>query len=359
MDFNTYFDEVELQRLYFGIGSCGFLDRCELNYCEHEAYNWKAEYSGYAHIIVPSQRWQCLTGLRIGIVSSSILMDIIGFNLQLEYLYVGLDYLDAPVENDASKYNHDEFQLDAILDRLPHLVDFSIGRLNSRVVADSAAIPLKRRYNLRIGIGCQMSIAPSAAVYILQMSRLTSLSFIDCVFADIYETIQMLQNKTVACGVKGFQWYPIVWNQDLALVVTEKMPQLEYFLVDRCPKKYRNAFKLRTKIKIHFHIANVHICSSTCNDSQQVSQQLQSERSTLPLLYLPYELAEETSLYFQPMEAARVLSVSRSFYNLFIPRVWRNLQDCYSYGDRDNFEQWLQKYGQYVRLVDPMLLAIP
>ncbi|KAI8868203.1 hypothetical protein GQ42DRAFT_46075 [Ramicandelaber brevisporus] len=95
--------------------------------------------------------------------------------------------------------------------------------------------------------------------------------------------------------------------------------------------------------------------TNNSNDSQQVLQQLQSEQSTLPLLYLPHELAEETSLYFQPKEAARILSVSRSFYNLFIHRVWYDLESCYRYGDRDNFEQWFKKYGQYVRLIDPLL----
>ncbi|KAI8869304.1 hypothetical protein GQ42DRAFT_30406 [Ramicandelaber brevisporus] len=95
--------------------------------------------------------------------------------------------------------------------------------------------------------------------------------------------------------------------------------------------------------------------SSNSNDGQQVSQQLQHEWSTLPLVHLPYELAEETSLYFEPMEAARVLSVNRAFYSLFIPRVWYDLESCYQYGDKSNFEKWFKKYGQYVRLVDPLL----
>ncbi|KAI8874401.1 hypothetical protein GQ42DRAFT_175806 [Ramicandelaber brevisporus] len=98
--------------------------------------------------------------------------------------------------------------------------------------------------------------------------------------------------------------------------------------------------------------------STNSDNSQQVPQLLQHERSTLPLLYLPYELAEETSLYFEPKEAARVLSVNRSFYNLFIPRAWHDLQYCCKYGDRKNLEEWFKKYGQYVRVVKPLRPAI-
>ncbi|KAI8868496.1 hypothetical protein GQ42DRAFT_170801 [Ramicandelaber brevisporus] len=41
-----------------------------------------------------------------------------------------------------------------------------------------------------------------------------------------------------------------------------------------------------------------------------------------------------------------------------IRRVCYSLQDCYRYGNRNNFEQWLQKYGHYVRLVKPLLSVI-
>ncbi|KAI8869303.1 hypothetical protein GQ42DRAFT_156323 [Ramicandelaber brevisporus] len=98
--------------------------------------------------------------------------------------------------------------------------------------------------------------------------------------------------------------------------------------------------------------------SASNSDEQQVSQQLQHERSTLPLVHLPYELAEETSLYFKPKEAARVLSVSRSFYNLLIPRVCYELESCCRYRALSDFEEWFKTYGQYVRLVDPLLPEI-
>ncbi|KAI8867151.1 hypothetical protein GQ42DRAFT_164997 [Ramicandelaber brevisporus] len=185
----------QLQLLHFSNYSCDLLARDELDENEHEKYNWKSEYSGYAHIIVPSQRWHSLTKLYIGIVSSSILMNIIDLNPQLEQLIVGSIHSNLPKVTDASKYNHDQFQLDAILDHLPRLVNFSIGRLNSRITVDSAAIPRKRRFNMRITIGCHMSVTPSAVVYLMQMPRLTSLSFDDCVFVDMDETIQLLQGN--------------------------------------------------------------------------------------------------------------------------------------------------------------------
>ncbi|KAI8868276.1 hypothetical protein GQ42DRAFT_157208 [Ramicandelaber brevisporus] len=114
----------QLQRLYFWDDPCHMLDRGELNHDEHEIHNWQPEYSGYVHIIIPSHRWHYLTELRIGIVSSSILMDIVDLNPQLRLLIVGSEYTDVQVENDASKYNHDVFQLDTILNRLPHLPRF-------------------------------------------------------------------------------------------------------------------------------------------------------------------------------------------------------------------------------------------
>ncbi|KAI8874399.1 hypothetical protein GQ42DRAFT_159861, partial [Ramicandelaber brevisporus] len=233
----------QLQRLYFDTGSCNLLEVVDVK-C-----NWQPEYSGYAHIIIPSQRWHCLVDLTIDIVSSSILMDIVGCNPQLKQLFVGSKYTHALVENDASKYNHDEFQLDTILDCLPHLKEFSIGRLNSRLVADPAAIPVTRRYNIEIFIGCQMSIAPSAAAYILQMPQLTNLSFIDCVFVSVDKTIQLLQSSTATCGVKRFQWYPIVWHQELALAVTEKMPRLERITLGNCPEEHFAVFEAKYELR--------------------------------------------------------------------------------------------------------------
>ncbi|KAI8866267.1 hypothetical protein GQ42DRAFT_165617 [Ramicandelaber brevisporus] len=197
----------QLQHLHFNSGSCDLLTRGERNENEYEKYNWKPEYSGYSHVIVPSQRWQHLICLQIGIVSSSILMDIIDLHPQLQKLFVGSGFSRVPKVNDASRYNHDEFQLDAILDRLPRLVYFSIGRLNSRLVVNPAAIPVTRRYNIDITIGCQMSVAPSAAVYIMQMSRLKNASFIYCTFVDMDETINLLQGddekvqKLLKCSV--------------------------------------------------------------------------------------------------------------------------------------------------------------
>ncbi|KAI8867584.1 hypothetical protein GQ42DRAFT_157793 [Ramicandelaber brevisporus] len=183
----------QLQHLHFNSDSCDFETFGRPNENEHEKYNWKPEYSGYSHIIVPSQRWHCLTRLCIGIVSSSILMNIIDLHPQLQQLIVGSIISTVPIENDASKYNHDAFQLDAILDRLPHLVYFWIKRLNSRVVVNPAAVPATRRSKIDITIGCQMSITPSAVVYIMQMPRLKKASFIDCAFVDMDETINLLQ----------------------------------------------------------------------------------------------------------------------------------------------------------------------
>ncbi|KAI8871253.1 hypothetical protein GQ42DRAFT_5805 [Ramicandelaber brevisporus] len=240
----------QLQHLYFDDDPCDLLGRDDPRRNEHETYNWQPEYSGYAHIIIPSQSWQYLTYLDIGIVSSSILMDIIDLNPQLQQLRVGSEYSNVPLENDASQYNHDEFQLDTILNRLPRLGYFSIGRLNSRLVVNPAAIPTKRRYNIDIAIGCQMSIEPSATAYVLQMPQLTNLSFIYCVLANIDETIQLLQGNVATCGVKWFQWFPIEWNQDLALAMTNKMPQLEQFVVDDCPKEHRAVFE--AKCQFHY-----------------------------------------------------------------------------------------------------------
>ncbi|KAI8871421.1 hypothetical protein GQ42DRAFT_2552 [Ramicandelaber brevisporus] len=233
----------QLQRLHFYSGSCDLLTHGERNENEYEKGNWKPEYSGYSHVIVPSQRWQHLTELRIGIVSSSILMDIIHLHPQLQLLRIESKYSSMPKENDASKYNHDQFQLDTILDRLPRLVYFSIGRLNSRLVVNPAAIPATRRYSIDITIGCQMSITSSTVVYILQMPQLTNITLNECVFVDVDETIRLLQGDAATCGVKRFDWTPIEWNQDLALAVTEKMPQLEWFTGRKCPKEHRAIFE--------------------------------------------------------------------------------------------------------------------
>ncbi|KAI8872088.1 hypothetical protein GQ42DRAFT_82714 [Ramicandelaber brevisporus] len=235
----------QLRCLYFSAGSCNLLDRGEQNQNNNEKDNWKPEYSDYAHIIIPYQRWHCLTDLYIDIVSSSILMRIARFNPQLRRLSVRAERSKDPNESNTSKYNHDKFQLDAILDRLPRLVYFSIGRLNSRLTADPAAIPATRRYKLRMFIGRQMSIAPSAAAYILQMPQLTNVVFSECVFADVDETIQLLQSSAATCGVKLFRWEPIVWHQDLALAVTDKMPHLKRFVSSKCPEEHRSAFEAK------------------------------------------------------------------------------------------------------------------
>ncbi|KAI8865861.1 hypothetical protein GQ42DRAFT_85724 [Ramicandelaber brevisporus] len=215
----------QLQILYFYDGPCDLLDQDEIDDNKQETYDWKPEYSGYPHIIIPSQRWQYLKELRIGIVSSSILMDIIDLNPLFQKLSVGAEHSRVPKVNDASKYNNDEFQLDTILYRLPRLEYFSIERLNSRIIAEPAAIPTKRRYNIQITIGRQMSIAPSATAYILQIPQLTNLSFYECVFVDVDETIQLLQSSAATCGVKQFDWFPIEWNIDLALAIEKKIPQ--------------------------------------------------------------------------------------------------------------------------------------
>ncbi|KAI8870963.1 hypothetical protein GQ42DRAFT_162342 [Ramicandelaber brevisporus] len=202
----------QLQHLHFNSGSCDFERFNRPNENEYEKYNWKPEYSGYSHIIVPSQRWQHLICLQIGIVSSSILMDIIDIHprlqrLRIESEYFGSFFSNAPIENDASKYNHDEFQLDDIIDCLPHLVEFSIEQLNSRIVVSPAAVPATRRNSIDIFIGCHMSITPSAAVYIMQIPRLKNASFIYCTFVDMDETINLLQGddekvqKFLKCSV--------------------------------------------------------------------------------------------------------------------------------------------------------------
>ncbi|KAI8869488.1 hypothetical protein GQ42DRAFT_179245 [Ramicandelaber brevisporus] len=132
LHFYDYNASVKFDKLAAAVNGLEYIKRItyrdELNHDEHETYNWKPEYSGYVHAIIPCQRWQCLTDLRIGIVSSSILMDIVNLNPPLQRLAIRTEHSDAPVENDASKCNHDEFQLDTILDRLPHLVDFWIER---------------------------------------------------------------------------------------------------------------------------------------------------------------------------------------------------------------------------------------
>ncbi|KAI8871804.1 hypothetical protein GQ42DRAFT_161789 [Ramicandelaber brevisporus] len=236
----------QLKKIDFKNDSCGLLGHIDPNRNVHETYNWKPEYSGYAHVIMPSHRWQYLTELHIsGTVSSSILMNIIDLNPQLQQLFVGTIWAKVPKVSDASKYSHDVFQLDAILDRLPHLVCFWIKWLNSRVVADPAAIPTKRRHNISITIGSQMSIAPSAVAYILQIPQLTSLTLEECVFVDVDETIQLLRGSDSTCGVKSFSWSPIVWNQDLALAVTEKMPLLKWFASRMCPKEHYAVFEAK------------------------------------------------------------------------------------------------------------------
>ncbi|KAI8867011.1 hypothetical protein GQ42DRAFT_165109, partial [Ramicandelaber brevisporus] len=238
-----------LQHLYFDDVPCGLLDRDDPRRNEHDKHNWKPEYSGYPHIIISSQRWHYLTDLAIGIISSSILMNIIDLNPQLQQLSVGSEYSDAPKVNDASNYNHDEFQLETILERLPHLEGFSIGRLNSRVVVNPAAIPATRQHGMNIIIGCQMSIAPSAAAYILQMPQLTNLSFNECIFADVDETIQLLQNNAATCGVKRFQWNPIEWNQELTLAMTNKMSHLEQLTGFGCPEEYYAIFEAKCEFE--------------------------------------------------------------------------------------------------------------
>ncbi|KAI8865868.1 hypothetical protein GQ42DRAFT_85711 [Ramicandelaber brevisporus] len=235
----------QLQFLYFYADPCAVLGRVDPNRNVHETYNWKPEYSGYPHISIPSHRWQYLTNLIIGIVSSSILMDIIGFNPRLQQLRVGSIYSNVPKENDASKYNHDEFHLDTILYRLPRLVDFWIELLNSRIIVDPVAIPVPRRYEMKITIGCQMSVAPSAAVYILQMPQLQILTFYECVFVDIDKIIRLLQSSSTASGVKWFTWNPIVWHQELALTMTNKMPQLVRFMAQKCPEEHRAIFEAK------------------------------------------------------------------------------------------------------------------
>ncbi|KAI8865658.1 hypothetical protein GQ42DRAFT_89744 [Ramicandelaber brevisporus] len=185
----------QLQHLYFNAFSCDLLARGDPSRNELEKHIWKPEYSGYAHIIIPSQRWQYLTCLQIGIVSSSILMDIVDLNPLLQWLRIESEYSNVPKEDDSSKYNHDQFQLDTILDRLPHLERFSIERLNSRITVDPAATPLKRQNSIGITIGRQMSVAPSAVVYIMQMPRLKNVLFYECVFVDMDETIKLLQDN--------------------------------------------------------------------------------------------------------------------------------------------------------------------
>ncbi|KAI8866162.1 hypothetical protein GQ42DRAFT_181487 [Ramicandelaber brevisporus] len=162
---NTYYYGVknitvsrlpQLQILYFDDTPCGLLDRGEPSENDDVRHNWKPKYSGYPHIIVPPQRWQYLTELTIAIISSSILMDIVNFNPQLQRLAIRTEYSDIPIRSITSVYNHDQFQIDTILDRLPHLVEFTIGRLNSRLVADSATIPPKRRRDISITIERQI-----------------------------------------------------------------------------------------------------------------------------------------------------------------------------------------------------------
>ncbi|KAI8873457.1 hypothetical protein GQ42DRAFT_30096 [Ramicandelaber brevisporus] len=237
----------QLERIYLRFGSFDVLDRGESNENEHEVHYWKSEHSSLAHIIVPSQRWQYVTELTIGYIPSSILMDTISLCPQLRRLNTRVGISEVPAENDASRYNHDEVQLDAILDRLPYLVNFTIGGGHSRLVADPAAIPAKRRYDIDITIAfaSHMSIAPSAAVYILQMPQLTELIFNDGVFVDVDETIRLLRGSAGTCGVKEFHWHSTVWNQDLALAVTEKMPRLERFVGRNCPEDYRDAFNVK------------------------------------------------------------------------------------------------------------------
>ncbi|KAI8867346.1 hypothetical protein GQ42DRAFT_164856 [Ramicandelaber brevisporus] len=234
----------QLERLHFRFGSFDVLNSGESNENEHEVHYWKSGHSGFAHIIVPSQRWQYLTELQIGYIPSSILMDTISLCPQLQRLNTRVGISEIPAENNASRYNHDEVQLDAIMDRLPYLVYFTIGGQHSRLAVDPAAIPVKRRYDIDITITSHMSIAPSAAVYILQMPQLTKLTFDSCVFADVDETIQLLRGSAGACGVKEFHWRTTVWNQDLALAMTEKMPQLERFYGYKCPEEQRDAFKV-------------------------------------------------------------------------------------------------------------------
>ncbi|KAI8873121.1 hypothetical protein GQ42DRAFT_160789 [Ramicandelaber brevisporus] len=229
----------QLQSLRFNIYSCDLLGHVDPSIRKHKTYNWKPEYSRYAHVIIPSQRWQYLTVLTIGIVSSSILMNIIDLNPLLQQLRVGSVTSTVPIKNDASRYNHDEFQLDAILDRLPHLVMFWIGQLNSRIIVDPAATPTKRRYDMKIRISCQISVTPSATVYLMQIPRLAELVFNECVFVDTDETIQLLQSSTAMCEARRLNWNPIEWNQDLALAIAEKMPRRNQFISLRCPMEFR------------------------------------------------------------------------------------------------------------------------
>ncbi|KAI8868518.1 hypothetical protein GQ42DRAFT_40162 [Ramicandelaber brevisporus] len=62
---------------------------------------------------------------------------------------------------------------------------------------------------------------------------------------DIDETIQLLQNSAATCGVKRFQWYPVEWNQDLALAIANKMTQLKWFTGSGCPKEHRAIFEAK------------------------------------------------------------------------------------------------------------------
>ncbi|KAI8869280.1 hypothetical protein GQ42DRAFT_170011 [Ramicandelaber brevisporus] len=227
----------QLQCLYTSDNPCNNENIGIQNWNEHETYNWKPEYSGYPHVIVPYQRWECLTELETGIISSSILMDIIGLNPLLQKLTVGSKHSRGPKVNDPSKHNHDQFHIDTILNHLPHLLELEIGRLNSRIIVDSAAIPMKRRHEMLIEIGCQMSITPVAVAYILQIPQLYSLTLSECVFVDVDQTIQLLQSSTATYGVWWFNLSPLEWNHDLALAITDKMPILETFTSNTCPRE--------------------------------------------------------------------------------------------------------------------------
>ncbi|KAI8869279.1 hypothetical protein GQ42DRAFT_30417 [Ramicandelaber brevisporus] len=91
------------------------------------------------------------------------------------------------------------------------------------------------------------------------------------------------------------------------------------------------------------------------NDEDQpdeLEQQQQQQQPTLPLLYLPIELAEEVSSYFEGWSAAKLLRVSCSFHNLFLPRVWIYLDTFTIIEDEQARQRMLEKYGHFVRSIN-------
>ncbi|KAI8869609.1 hypothetical protein GQ42DRAFT_26812 [Ramicandelaber brevisporus] len=88
------------------------------------------------------------------------------------------------------------------------------------------------------------------------------------------------------------------------------------------------------------------------NDYGEQPDELEQQQPTLPLLYLPIELAEEISMYFERRDAAKLLRVSRSFHSLFLPRVWVDLRTFTAIEDDEVKQHLLEKYGRFVRIID-------